>query len=91
MTTTAQAPSSTAQDRVVPGSLPHSDGAGHFVPVQTRSERPSSYDPADFAAPTGREVNWRYTPVARLAPLWDESVEAGSVTVAVMGEESQTG
>ena len=29
-----------------------------FVPVQTRSERPHSFDPDDFGAPTGREVNW---------------------------------
>ena len=38
-------------------------GTGHtgtaaapFVPVQTRSARPTSFDPADFGAPTGREV-----------------------------------
>jgi Fe-S cluster assembly protein SufD len=69
---------------VVPGSVPHSDGAGNFIPVQTRSERPSSYSPADFAAPTGREVNWRYTPVARLAPLFaDEAGPHGVIEVAV--------
>lgn len=39
------------------------------VPVQTRSERPHSYDPADFGAPTGREVNWKHTPVAQLSGL----------------------
>lgn len=72
MTTTQQAPD------VVPGSTAHSDGAGAFVPVQTRSERPWSFDPADFATPTGREVNWRYTPLDRLAPLLvDEATEAG--------------
>lgn len=41
-------------------------GEGSFVPVQTRSERPSSFDPADFGKPTGREVNWKYTPIARI-------------------------
>ncbi|WES65576.1 Fe-S cluster assembly protein SufD [Microbacter sp. GSS18] len=66
MTTTTQAPAT------VPGSRPHSDGAGAFVPVQTRSERPRSYEPADFAAPTGREVNWKHSPVARLAPLFED-------------------
>ena len=40
-----------------------------FVPVQTRSERPHSFDPTDFGAPTGREVNWKHTPVARLTGL----------------------
>jgi len=44
-------------------------GAG-FVPVQTRSERPHSFEPADFGAPSGREVNWKHTPVAKLAPLF---------------------
>ncbi|MFH8252459.1 Fe-S cluster assembly protein SufD [Microbacterium sp. B2969] len=73
MTTTQEAPTSVSEDRVVPGSRAHSDGAGAFVPVQTRSERPHSFDPADFGAPTGREVNWRYTPVDRLAPLFQNA------------------
>lgn len=42
-----------------------------FVPVQTRSERPHSFEPADFGAPTGREVNWKHTPVARLTGLFE--------------------
>src|SRR5690349_24692749 len=42
-----------------------------FVPVQTRSERPHSFDPDDFGAPTGREVNWKHTPVAKLSPLFE--------------------
>ncbi|MFV0320100.1 MAG: Fe-S cluster assembly protein SufD [Microbacterium sp.] len=72
MSTTTEAP------RAVPGSLPHSDGAGSFVPVQTRSERPASFDPADFSVPTGREVNWRYTPLDRIRPLLiDEDTESG--------------
>ncbi len=40
-----------------------------FVPVQTRSERPTSFDPADFSVPTGREVNWKHTPLALLGDL----------------------
>lgn len=49
--------------------------ADKTVPVQTRSERPSSFDPADFGTPTGREVNWKHTPVAQLAGLLTD--EAG--------------
>lgn len=45
--------------------------AAGFVPVQTRSERPHSFEPADFGAPTGREVNWKHTPVARLTGLFE--------------------
>ncbi|WP_105565130.1 Fe-S cluster assembly protein SufD [Microbacterium halophytorum] len=40
------------------------------IPVQTRSERPRSYEPDDFGIPTGREVNWKHTPLQRLAPLF---------------------
>ncbi len=61
MTSVTQAPAT--------GEKGHIDPAAAFVPAQTRSERPSSYDPADFGAPTGREVNWKHTPIDRLAPL----------------------
>lgn len=83
MTTTTEAP------QVVPGSTAHSDGAGAFVPVQTRSARPTSYDPADFSAPTGREVNWKYTPVARLAPLFvNEAGPHGIIEVSVTAPDA---
>jgi Fe-S cluster assembly protein SufD len=52
--------------------------------VQTRSERPRSFDPADFAAPTGREVNWRHTPIESLKPLFvDEAGAHGVIQVDV--------
>ncbi|MCD0453725.1 Fe-S cluster assembly protein SufD [Actinocorallia sp. API 0066] len=41
-------------------------------PVSTLSER-SSYDVADFAVPTGREEEWRFTPLRRLRGLHDGS------------------
>lgn len=44
----------------------HSHGA---VPQSDRSERQASFDPADFPLPTGREEDWRFTPVDRLAAL----------------------
>lgn len=53
-------------------------GAG-FVPVQVRNERPRSFDVADFPMPTGREVNWKHTPLPRLATvLRDEVTEEGA-------------
>ena len=52
------------------GLKQHSDGDwANKAPVQTRSERPKSTDVADFAAVTGREVEWRYSPVAQLTEL----------------------
>ncbi|MDQ1128420.1 Fe-S cluster assembly protein SufD [Microbacterium sp. SORGH_AS_0888] len=62
----------------------HIDPASAFVPVQTRSERQTSFDPADFGAPTGREVNWKHTPVERLAALFvDEPAPHGVISVEV--------
>ena len=72
----------------VPGAKGHTDSAAAFVPVQTRSERPSSYEVADFAAPTGREVNFKYTPVTRLAPLFiDEAGPHGVIEVSIDAPE----
>ncbi len=44
-------------------TLKHDHGT---VPVQTRSERFKSYDPEAFPAVTGREVEWKFTPVDRI-------------------------
>lgn len=41
-----------------------------MVPIQTRDERPTSFSPDDFGEPTGREVNWKFTPLGRIAPLF---------------------
>ncbi|ALX67067.1 Fe-S cluster assembly protein SufD [Microbacterium sp. XT11] len=59
-----------------------------FVPVQTRSERPHSFDPAEFGAPTGREVNWKHTPVAQLKPLFEPAAQNDGVAYSfVSGEQ----
>ena len=73
MTTATQAPASAKG---------HIDPAAAFVPVQTRSERPTSFDAADFGVPTGREVNWKHTPIDRVRPLLvDEPGAHGVVAV----------
>jgi Fe-S cluster assembly protein SufD len=53
-----------------PGSQAHTDSAAAYVPDQSRGERKTSYDVADFAVPGGREEEWRFTPVDRLAGLF---------------------
>lgn len=86
MTTTAQA-SATA-----PGSTAHTDGGWDVVPVQTRSERPRSYDPAAFGAPTGREVNWKHSPIGLVAPLFaDKPGDEGAVGITVAGPLAAAG
>lgn len=77
----------------LPGSRAHTDGGwgqadAPAVPVQTRSERPHSFDPVSFGEPTGREVNWKYTPLDRLgALLVNEKAPHGVVRVEVEGAE----
>ena len=84
--------SATQAPVTVPGAKGHTDGAGAFVPVQTRSERFRSYDPAAFEAPTGREVNWKHTPVARMQRLFtDAAGDAGAVSLAVAGPIAAAG
>jgi Fe-S cluster assembly protein SufD len=73
----------------VPGAQGHTDGAGAFVPVQTRSERFSSFDPTAFETPTGREVNWKHTPIDRMRPLFaDETGRHGVIEVEVTAPDA---
>ena len=66
------------------GLKAHSDGDwANRPPVQTRSERLQSADIADFAQVTGREVNWKYTPVKELTHLTDGELAAGSSALEI--------
>jgi Fe-S cluster assembly protein SufD len=69
MTSTATPTADHTDENVQHGLKKHSDGGWGLVPVQTRSERFSSADVADFPEVTGREAMWKYTPVDRLAAL----------------------
>ena len=48
----------------------HSHGRGG-VPEASRAARLASFEVADFPVPTGREEEWRFTPVDRFAPVLD--------------------
>ncbi|MGK4187023.1 Fe-S cluster assembly protein SufD [Rothia koreensis] len=61
--------------------------------MHSRAERPWSFDVADFSVPNGREEEWRFTPIKKLAPLFEdaatEEVEGGpAVEVSFDGPES---
>jgi Fe-S cluster assembly protein SufD len=60
--------------------------AGAFVPVQTRSERPRSTNVDDFAAVTGRELEWKLSPVEKLRPLIDGDLDGSAYGITVSGE-----
>ncbi|WP_432523923.1 Fe-S cluster assembly protein SufD [Kineococcus sp. SYSU DK006] len=58
----------------------HSHGGG-IVPDASRAERPTSFDVADFTVPTGREEEWKFSPLREFAPLFE--VGEGSAAAAV--------
>jgi len=53
------------------------------VPVQTRSERFHSVNPDDFAPVTGREAEWRLSPVKELTALIDGPLDGGDYPIEV--------
>ncbi|WP_432052484.1 Fe-S cluster assembly protein SufD [Streptomyces xiamenensis] len=56
--------------------------------VVTRMSAPPSFNVADFPVPTGREEEWRFTPLARLRGLHDGTATGGgSVKAEVIAPE----
>lgn len=75
---------SPTQTPIVEREKGHTDPAAAFVPVQTRSERFRSYAPEAFERPSGREVDWKHTPIAKIAALFaDEAAPHGVIRVDV--------
>ena len=63
-------------------------GVSHAPAGDVRPTHIESFDPADHAVPTGREEEWRFTPLKRLRGLHDGSADApgspeGKVVVEV--------
>jgi Fe-S cluster assembly protein SufD len=68
------------------GFVPDAHGGG--IPAQSRAERVSSFDPDDFAVPTGREEDWRFTPIDHLGALMTPaSSDSDAATVTVSAPE----
>jgi len=62
------------------GFVAHSHGGRpdtDRVPAQSRAERKASFDVADFEVPTGREEDWRFTPLDRLHELHSGAQTSG--------------
>ena len=53
-------------------------GVHNSVPVQSRSEFPSSLNVSDFAEVVGREAQWKLSPAAKLRPLLDGELDGSS-------------
>lgn len=55
------------------------------MPVQVRSARFASFDVHDFEAVSGFELEWKHTPIDRIAPLLADGLEGGEYPVAIAG------
>ncbi|MDO5723167.1 MAG: Fe-S cluster assembly protein SufD [Flaviflexus sp.] len=53
----------------------------------SRADRATSYDPAIFPVPTGREEDWRFTPIEALDKFFEESFTGDAVTISATGAE----
>ncbi|MET3768014.1 Fe-S cluster assembly protein SufD [Marisediminicola sp. UYEF4] len=71
-------PQQAELDPTQPGRVPRSDGGSSYVPVQTRSERFKSTNTSDFPAVTGREIEWKFSPIAKLRPLIEGELDGGA-------------
>lgn len=81
MTTSTTTPETVDASRDALGRNRHTHGQDARIPVQTRSERPASTNPADFADVTGREIEWKHSPVAKLRDLIDGALVAATETI----------
>ncbi|WNB86805.1 Fe-S cluster assembly protein SufD [Cellulomonas sp. ATA003] len=63
----------------------HSHGTGG-TPQGSRAERATSFDLADFPMPNGREEEWRFTPVDRVAPLFAADLGGHGVLTTVVND-----
>ena len=89
VTSTAAGPTAAAAAEILSpetggfSGKPHSHGATP-LPGDSRGNRLTSYDVADFVIPTGREEEWRFTPLDRLRHLHeDDGPGDGKVLVEV--------
>lgn len=65
------------------GAPPQSNAPAAEVPAQSRGERVRSFDPDDFPLPTGREEEWRFTPIDRLSELLEGVEPTGALSLAM--------
>jgi Fe-S cluster assembly protein SufD len=65
-------------------------GAVETAGPVSRLHAQESFDPDDFAVPTGREEEWRFTPLRRLRGLQSDSSFTGKAEVAVDAEREIT-
>ncbi|WP_227712870.1 Fe-S cluster assembly protein SufD [Nanchangia anserum] len=58
--------------------------------ASSRADRASSFELADLPVPTGREEDWRFTPIERVRDLFDPATYGGTVLPTVEGPDAVT-
>lgn len=64
-------------------SVVHEEREIAITVPKDKSEVVASYSPADFASPTGREEEWRFTPMRRIRPLLSQLTVTDGASVTV--------
>ena len=67
---------------------PHSHGQGP-IPDQSRADRRASFDLGDFPVPSGREEDWRFTPLPRLRGLHEGAGHPGGKVLVEVSAPGQ--
>jgi Fe-S cluster assembly protein SufD len=76
------------------GLAAHSHGTGtseSSAPMVSRGQRFTSYDVEAFEVPTGREEDWRFTPLRRLRGLHQGAKATGTAHVKVQAGSAEAG
>lgn len=68
----------------------HSHGGGVGVPDSSRAGRLTSYNVDDFAKLTGREEDWRFTPLKRIKGLHTDELTGAAPKVELTGSDVVT-
>ncbi|WP_313813072.1 Fe-S cluster assembly protein SufD [Glutamicibacter sp.] len=68
----------------------HSHGGGAGVPDSSRAGRLTSYNVDDFAKLTGREEDWRFTPLKRIKGLHSDELTGAAPKVELHGSDVVT-
>lgn len=70
---------------------PHTHGASTSGGHSSRADRPTSFVVDDIPVPTGREEDWRFTPMRRINALFDpQGYDEGDAPVTVDAPEGVT-
>ena len=73
--------------QAAPGQTKAARGGGPGAPAGSRAARLASFDPDAFGRPSGREEEWRFTPMRRLAGLLDPIDEPASTKVTIQAPD----